>query len=183
MRVLFYLAGAGLLATQASSAQWFDPAVALQVKPPAPIQFPNLLLPMQQIQAIEAAKAQAERDRAAARLMDQQTAAIQEQKRIQQSPSNSSIPAPAISDPIIDKWLIKAQPRMHLYSDFDKVVFSTDVTITKTMIELMAESEYAADIAYYLGNHKAESLAISRMSVVNAAMAISDIVYRLRSKE
>ncbi len=43
------------------------------------------------------------------------------------------------------------------------------------MLGLMAESRYAADIAYYLGKHKAQAAAISIMSPSGAARAIYGI--------
>ena len=40
------------------------------------------------------------------------------------------------------------------------------------MVALMAESEYAADIAYYLGQHPDEAAKISRMQLQDAGRAI-----------
>jgi hypothetical protein len=46
----------------------------------------------------------------------------------------------------------------------------------------MSPREYAADIAYYLGQNKMESLAISKLNLVEAARAIDGIEQRLISR-
>jgi hypothetical protein len=69
---------------------------------------------------------------------------------------------------------------MGLYKDFEKVVFASDVSITLDMIRLMTPSTFAADIAYYLGTNKLESLAISKMTLVEAARSIDRIETQLQ---
>jgi hypothetical protein len=98
-----------------------------------------------------------------------------EATRSQQQQSNNQL------DPVIDEWLKAAAPRMGLYPDFEKVVFAADVSITTDMIRLMTPSPLAADIAYYLGSHKIESLAISKMSLVEAARSIVRIEAKLNA--
>lgn len=88
---------------------------------------------------------------------------------------------PASSDPYLQEWLAKAQPRMGLYPDFAAVVFESDVAITPDMVRLMAGSDYAADIAYYLGTHKAEARAIAMLPLLDAARAIDAIEARLKA--
>jgi hypothetical protein len=78
------------------------------------------------------------------------------------------------------KWLEKARPRIGLYPDYAKVVFEGDVAITPNMIMLMSSSDYAADIAYYLGTHKAESLAIAQLPLLEAAKAVDAIESKVR---
>jgi hypothetical protein len=89
----------------------------------------------------------------------------------------ASVPTPpaTVSDPYLQEWLTKAQPRMGLYPDFAAVVFESDVAITPDMVKLMAGSEFAADIAYYLGTHKAEARAIAMLPLLDAARAIDAI--------
>ena len=70
---------------------------------------------------------------------------------------------------------------MGLYPDFEKVVFSPDVPITTDMVRLITSSPLAADMAYYLGTHKMESLAISKMSLADAAQSLSQLEARLKS--
>ncbi len=57
--------------------------------------------------------------------------------------------------------------------------FAADVAITTDMIRLMTPSSFAADVAYYLGTNKLESLAISKMSLVEAARSIDRIETQL----
>ncbi len=83
-------------------------------------------------------------------------------------------------DPAMREWLKAAAPRLHLFPDFDKVVYANNVSITIDMIRLMAGSPYAADIAYYLATHKTESLAVSQMPLLEAARAVSAIEARVK---
>ena len=62
--------------------------------------------------------------------------------------------------------------RRYKWDDFDDVVMNPDLKISLDMVALMAESQYAADIAYYLGNHLEESKEISRMQLPWAGKAI-----------
>jgi hypothetical protein len=88
---------------------------------------------------------------------------------------------PASSDPYLQEWMAKAQPRMGLYPDFAAVVFESDVAITPDMVKLMAGSEFAADIAYYLGTHKAEARAIAMLPLLDAARAIDAIEAQIKA--
>ena len=96
---------------------------------------------------------------------------------IQKNPGNLAIQsAPASS--YSEAWLAKANLRRNLFKDFDRVVFAPDVRITDDMVMLMSSSQYAADLAYYFGTHKAEALAISRMPLLDAARAIDGKIGR-----
>ena len=55
------------------------------------------------------------------------------------------------------------------------MVFDEELQISLDMVALMAESRYAADIAYYLGKHPEESARISQMPLPEAGKAIFDI--------
>jgi TolA-binding protein len=115
------------------------------------------------------------------RQMEEQQRA-QERQRQQQIEERQRQSQPVNQpDPIIDAWLKAAAPRMGLYPDFEKVVFSAEVAITTDMIRLMTPSPFAADIAYYLGRNKIESMAISKMTLVQAARSIDQIELRLKS--
>jgi len=164
--------------------QGFDPMMALRVRPPAPIVLPNLLPTIRQIDAIEASRARAERDRAETELIRQQTEAMRQKSQS----FSASVPPPSAASgaelsPAIKKWLVVAQPRMHLYPDFESVVFAPDVPLTESIISLMSERSYAADIAYYLGKNKLEAYAISEMPILQADKAISEIEARLKLKK
>ena len=141
------------------------------------VQLQSPLLMMQQAEQIRAMRFQAEQSAAQRRLIDEQARAQQIQNRQQENAERirNSQPSQAQSDPVIDEWLRAAGPRMHIYPDFEKVVFAPDVTITVDMIRLMTSSEWAADIAYYFATHKAESWAVSKMSLQEAARSIDRI--------
>lgn len=163
--------------------QAFDPMVALKVRPPAPITLPNPLPTISQIEAIEAARARAERDRAETDLIRQTTAEMQRQRQYAPAtPSMATNSQLTETSPIIRAWLVAAQPRMHLYPDFEKVVFAADVPFTDKLIDLMSGSDYAADIAYYLGKNKIEAIAISEMPTLKAAKSISEIESRIKNR-
>lgn len=95
--------------------------------------------------------------------------------------SGPAVPAP-VADPYLQEWLAKAQPRMGLFPDFSAVVFDSDVSITPDMVRLMAGSDFAADIAYYLGTHKAEARAIAMLPLLDAARAIDTIESKVRAE-
>lgn len=180
LRYALYLSALSNLIAPGAVAQSFDPMIALRIEPP---QMPDMAEAAMQMQSLEASWARAERDRAQAEFYRQQT----EQMRIRQdqdlslniAPHPTSIPqaAPAriAPSPAMQRWLIAAQPRMRLYSDFDEVVFADDAPFTEGVIELMSGSEYAADIAYYLAQHRGELLAIASMTTLQGARAIIQI--------
>jgi len=129
----------------------------------------------QQFEALRAARAQADMLEAQARRAAQKDMNRQAPVAAAPPPKNSEQ-----VDPALREWLKAAGPRLHLFPDFDKVVFSNDVSITDEMIRLMAGSPYAADIAYYFGTHKTESKAVSQMPLLEAARAISSIEERVK---
>jgi hypothetical protein len=60
-------------------------------------------------------------------------------------------------------------------------VSADGLQINDDMVALMAESEYAADIAYYLGKHPDEAARISRMPLQDAGPAIFAIEAAVRA--
>jgi hypothetical protein len=125
------------------------------------IQLPNTLQMMQQAEQIRAIQLQNEQAAFQLRQMEEQRRAQERQRQQQNEERQRQSQSVNQPDPIIDEWLKAAAPRMGFYKDFEKVVFAADVAITTDMIRLMTPSTYAADIAYYLGTKKLESLAIS----------------------
>lgn len=119
---------------------------------------------------ISRARAERERAEAEADLYRAQAEAARRQPQAGQAAPNADYQR---------LWFEKARPRMGLYSDFADVVYADDVNISPDMVMLMSSSDYAADIAYYLGTHKAESTAISKLPLLEAARAIDDIEARL----
>ena len=122
---------------------------------------------------ISRARAERERAEAEADLYRAQAEAARQQTQSGQASPNADYQR---------QWFEKARPRMGLYSDFAEVVYADDVNITPDMVMLMSSSDYAADIAYYLGTHKAESTAISKLPLLDAARAIDDIEASLVAK-
>ena len=80
------------------------------------------------------------------------------------------------------RWAKAVAPRKHLFPDFERVVFAVDVPISVPMLELLAESEYAADVTYYLGTNKAEAVRIAGLPFLDQAVAINEIEKRVKAK-
>ncbi len=75
----------------------------------------------------------------------------------------------------IDKFLAVVKPRKWHYLDFDQVVIHGKAPMSPQVLALIAQSYYAADIAYYLGKHPDQALIISRMPAANASQAVKTI--------
>lgn len=102
---------------------------------------------------------------------------LEERKRQQEVAAKQS------DDEIIKKWTAAALPRMGRYADFQQVVFAEDLRLTIPMINIMSESRYAADIAYFLGKDKEVSLQISKLDIVGARSEINRIEGLIRDRE
>ena len=119
------------------------------------------------------------RDAAEIRALEEQTRALeidnqrrQEEQRRQAASRNASDEQAA---EIAQRFSEAIQYRRYRWDDFDEVVFDEELQISLDMVALMAESRYAADIAYYLGKHPEESARISQMPLPEAGKAIFDI--------
>jgi len=140
---------------------------------------------MMQIEAMrmqrEQLRLQQEQVVAQRRLMEEQTRTqqLENQRRegeIRNASSAGEGPTYSPSDrATFEKWQKVAAPRMGRYPDFAEIAFAPDLVCSVQMIEIMANSPYAADIAYYLGNNKAKSLEIAQMSYFEQAAAIQQI--------
>jgi hypothetical protein len=75
----------------------------------------------------------------------------------------------------VAKFIEAIKSRKEMYPDFDKVVLHGNAPVTPSMLCLMSESPYAADIAYYLGQHPEQSGAIAKMPPEQARSAIKQI--------
>ena len=75
----------------------------------------------------------------------------------------------------VAKFMAAIKSRKNRFPDFDRVVLHGNARVTPSMLELMAGSPYAADIAYYLGKHPEESAAIAVMKPDQASLAIHQI--------
>ena len=94
----------------------------------------------------------------------------QQQHRAQKAPSSAH--QSHNKDEIISRFENAIKYRRFRYNDFDEVVYDERLQITVDMVALMSESAYAADIAYYLGKHPNEAIAVSRMELPQAGAAI-----------
>lgn len=86
-------------------------------------------------------------------------------------------------DEIIKRWAAAAQPRIHLYPNFNDIVYARDLPLTVPIINLMSQSFYAADIAFYLGSNKHIATQISNMSIDQAQASIKIIEYLVRNSD
>ena len=93
-----------------------------------------------------------------------------EQQQAQQAPPSTH--QSHNKDEIISRFENAIKYRRFRYNDFDEVVYDESLQITVDMVALMSESAYAADIAYYLGKHPNEAIAVSRMELPKAGAAI-----------
>jgi hypothetical protein len=159
-------------------AQGINPMIPLMGRP-LQLNFPDPLQQAIQIEQIRAMRIQNEQAQAQQRQMQEQAKA-EERQRIEAREKQPQ--ASNQSDLVIEEWLKAAAPRMGLYKDFEKMVFAPDVAITTDMIRLMTPSPLAADIAYYLSTNKLESLAISKMSLLETARSIDRIEATLKNK-
>ncbi len=83
--------------------------------------------------------------------------------------------APTEAQVQIAKFMEAIKPRKDMYPDFDKVVLQGNAPVTPAMLGMISASPYAADIAYYLGQHAEQSGAIARMQPDQVRSAIKQI--------
>lgn len=77
---------------------------------------------------------------------------------------------------------VKLQEGYQKYPDFEEVAFDRTAThITPMVVDILADCEHPADLAYYLAKNRVEGVAISRMTPVQAARAIAKIEAKLES--
>lgn len=70
------------------------------------------------------------------------------------------------------RFLEAVKPRKRHYRDFDQVVLRGNTPMTADVLGLMAQSPYAADLAYYLAKHPDEALAVTQMEPAQASDAL-----------
>ena len=68
------------------------------------------------------------------------------------------------------------------FEDFEEVARNPILPITPAMIEILKDTDYPADVAYYLGKNIKECTMISRMPVLQAARVIGRIEAEIKSK-
>lgn len=88
-------------------------------------------------------------------------------------------PAPSERDIRFNEAISTASEK---YEDFEDVAFAPTVPITERMVEIMKDCEHPVDVAYYLGKHLQECVAISHMTPTAAAIAIGKIDVAMKEK-
>ncbi len=83
----------------------------------------------------------------------------------------------------VARFMAAIEPRRHRFADFDRVVFHGKTPLSQDMIALMAESPYAADIAYYLGQHPDQADAIARMHLSQAGLAVRQLAATIAAQD
>lgn len=76
---------------------------------------------------------------------------------------------------LVAKFMEAVKCRRHLFAHFDEIVFQGNAPVTPDMIALMADSPYAADIAYFLGRHPDQAAAIAQMRRPQASLAVRQL--------
>jgi len=70
----------------------------------------------------------------------------------------------------------KLQEGYQLYPDFEEVAFDRTAShITPMVVDILAECDHPADVAYYLAKNRVEGMAISRMTPLQAARAMAKL--------
>ena len=100
-----------------------------------------------------------------------------DEQRLLEEQSKGGAPARdrAIVQAQVAKFMEAIKHRKHRFADFDLVVIHSKTPVTPEMLALMAESPYAADIAYYLGKHPEQSGAIAQMQPAEAGLAVRQL--------
>jgi hypothetical protein len=77
----------------------------------------------------------------------------------------------------------KLQEGFQKYADFEEVAFDRSAThITPMIVDILADCDHPADLAYYLAKNRVEGVAISRMTPTRAAREIAKIEAKLSSQ-
>lgn len=78
-----------------------------------------------------------------------------------------------------DKWIEAAKAK---FEDFEEVALSNDIPIADPTVIAIKESDYGADIAYYLGQNPEEAKRIANLSPLGQAKAIGKIEARFEKE-
>jgi hypothetical protein len=192
----------GVLWLSAALAQTgpYMPPVGNTGNAPNPAQAAQTLQAIQQLQLMKAQQRQIElqNEQIAMENQRQREAASRAMASGQADSAAGRVTAPAQADSAADvhappgpnqaerqaqgeKFMKAIQYRRYRWADFDKAVFTTEWPVSPDMVALMAESPYAADMAYYLAKHPNESAAIAQMPLPQAGSAMRAVEARLVS--
>lgn len=167
----------GCASSSAPGQQRIDPLIPLMVQPvpqisPSPwVQQLILLRAMEQMQERRAQR-QLEREREVERERETRWERIQEERRERQA----KVASPRAAERLAN-WLAKVEAARARYPDYDEVVASSrELAITPVMTLFMSESEYGADVAYWLGKHPDRCRAVKTLSEMSPSWAIDKMV-------
>jgi hypothetical protein len=77
----------------------------------------------------------------------------------------------------------KLQEGYQKYPDFEEVAFDRSAShITPMIVDILADCEHPADLAYYLAKNRVEGISISRMTPIQAARAIAKLEAKLEGQ-
>lgn len=76
-------------------------------------------------------------------------------------------------------WKEQADDARTRYADFDQVALSESTPITPPMAQVIQSSDMGADVAYYLGTHRAEAAQIAQLEPLDMARALGAIEARV----
>lgn len=79
------------------------------------------------------------------------------------------------------QFMTAIEPRKNRWPDFDQIVFQSKVVYSEDMLGLISKSQYAADIAYYLGMHPQESARYANMPLEQSGPAILAIEQKAKT--
>jgi hypothetical protein len=99
---------------------------------------------------------------------------IEQRKKIEDTNDRHNREREAVP-PEVAKFMAAIKPRKHLFADFDRVVLNGKAPMTLSLLSLIAESPYAADIAYYLNKHPEQSGSIAQMQPEQARNEVQKI--------
>jgi antitoxin component of MazEF toxin-antitoxin module len=187
----------------ATGVLWLSTALAQYMPPvgntgnvPNPSQTAQTIQAMQQIQLMKAQQAQIELQNQQIAMENQRQREATDRAAADSAAGRATAPMQADSAADVhalpgpnqaerqargEKFMRAIQYRRYRWADFDKVVFNTDWPVSPDMVALMAESPYAADMAYYLAKHPNESADIARMPLPRAGAAMREVEARLVS--
>lgn len=78
-----------------------------------------------------------------------------------------------------ERFLESSDAAREKYDDYDDVVFSDDVKITRPMAVIIAETENPGEVAYWLGKNPSEAQRIAKLSPERAAIELGKVEMKL----
>ena len=82
----------------------------------------------------------------------------------------------------VAKFMHAIKRRKNKFADFDQVVIHGKAPMTPEMLGVMAESPYAADVAYHLGTHPEQAGEIAQMQPEDAGAAVRQLAATIETE-